>query len=776
MGKQPMKVIPGRKSVLFKTLLIYVGLGGVLVALLSSLLYARFSSNAVGEINKVSTESLQQSMATFDRLWDGLYLYMNKEFRADSTVIEGLSLTAYSPVESSRIGTALNDIIDTNSAIESVYLYNRPADAVFSNYGTATTCDSFYDGEITRLIREGQVQVSKISDSAILYRKMHYRYGSINQNKNVITVVFSSDDLNTALIFNIDQSLLQDLVVPKGQQQGQNLLIINREGIIVSDSDPSRIYSDLSGENHVRRILSAQERTGYFIETVNGRKSLVTYSYWDRWETLGWVFVRVADYDSLIGDLRQLQLSVLLVTAAFIGIGVMTAALLLRGVFRPFYRLIGMLRARNPFEPAKMSEIEYLGAVYNEMATDLESLTSYKDSSRQVLQQEFLNRLLHPGKQPLDSAEKLAGTLGLRLTAEKFRVVAFRADHGVGQPADEAMLGQAGAAVAAAFAPMGCEIAQGADGTLFAILGLPAGGQPPIQQIKEVQEACIRQSRLSLTVGIGTVEDGITGIQYSGRTAMEATELRLVYGRGAVIDYSAEALARRQSYRYPIELEKQILDAVRLTDTDRFSRSLNEFTEAVEGFTHGEILLALDQMSMMLIRSLKAQLEVTHMQEAGIDADYREVDAVIRSSETMDDIKEYLTGYVAQCVEALRTLKSSRRGETIDSVQRYIGENLSDGGLTVDRIAEHVNLSPNYMRALFKDHTGMTVSHYLNDLRFRRAAELLVTTAHPASRIASMVGFPEGSYFYSAFKNAMGMTPEEYRRQNRPEDSPRQDK
>lgn len=770
MGKRPMAVIPGRKSVLFKTMLIYVGLGGVLVAVLSSLLYARFSANTVGEINKVSTESLRQSMATFDRLWDGLYLYMNKEFRSDATLIEGMTLDAYSPVESSRIGEALNDIIDTNSAIESVYLYNEAADVVFSNYGTATTCDSFYDDEITRMIGGRLFEVSTISDSAILYRKMHYQYGSINQNKNVITVVFSTDDLKTALIFNIDQSLLQDLVVPKGQQAGQNLLIINREGVIVSDSEPSRIYSDLSGEPYVQQILASTEGTGYFIETVGGRKSLVTYSYWDRWETLGWVFVRVADYDSLIGDLKQLQTSVLLVTAAFIAIGIATAALLLRGVFQPFYRLIDGMRSRNPYEPAKMSEIEYLGTVYNDMATDLESLTTYKDSSRQVLQQEFLNRLLHPGKQPLDGAEKLAATLGLRLSAEKYRVIAFRPDHAAGQQPESAASEQARAAIAAAFTPMDCQITQSADGTLVVIMGLSAGGQPPVVQIKEAQEACLRQGRLSFTVGIGTVEDGIAGIQFSWRTAMEATALRLVYGRGAVIDYSAEALARRQSYRYPIELEKQILDAVRLADVDRFSQALNEFAAAIESFTHGEILLALDQMTMMLIRSLKAQLEVTHMQEVGVDADYREVDAIIRSSETMGDIRKFLVEYMEQCTEAVRTRKSSRHSETIEMLQRYIADHLGDAGLTVDRIAEHVNLSPNYMRSLFKDHTGMSVSHYLNDLRFRQAAELLVTTTHPASRIAGMVGFPEGSYFYSAFKNAMGMTPEEYRRHNRPEE------
>lgn len=759
-------LLRGKKSVLLKALLIYTAVGSLLIAMLSTFLFTRFSANSIREINNVSTSSLKQSIVSFDKLWNDLYLFMNKEFNSDDVLAEGMTLKEYSPIESNKIQKELNKIAYANNALNSIYLYNENADVIFSNFGTATTCENFYDSDITKLIRDHSFTISQISNCAILYRTLNYSYGSIVQSSKVITVVFSLDDCKTAVIFNIDQSLIQDLVVTPNSPVNQNLIVINKQGTVVSDSDQTKVYTNVADQGYAEKILDASGNTGYFIDTIEGRKTLVTYSHWDKWDNLGWVFVNTADYNGLLGDLKQLQSSILLVTLLFILAGITAAAIFLSNLFRPFYRLIEVLRSQSPYEQTKMSDIEYLGSVYGDMAKDLENLKSYKNKSRPLLKQEFLNKLLHGETPHGEDAARQSADLDIKLDSAQYRVVVFRMDKASGvKPDDMALLKYiAYGIVAEHFSGQCCEVVESGDDNISAILGLPACAQIGMQTITDIQEKCLKLLKLSFTAGVGTMENGIAGIQYSYRAAMEATAFRLVYGRGSTIDYAIEESSRKQQYIYPIDMERNLLDAVKAADYERFSDALDAFIGSIEGYSCDEMLLALGQMSLILVRTLKSQLEVAHMQEAGIHADIRELDSVIRGSETMDEIRRWLLDYFKSCVEAIRARKYNRYSEVINSIHKYIAENYNDSGLSVERIADFVSLSPNYMRILFKDHTGMSISHYLNELRFQKAAELLLCTSYPASRIAGMVGFQEGGYFYSAFKSTFGMSPDEYRK------------
>lgn len=756
---------------LLKTLIVYIIIGALLIALLSTLLYYWFSSNSIREINKVSTDSLKQSMHTFDTLWESLYLYMNNEFNSNTVLKEGMERTQpFDPVDSKKIRIELDSIVATNTPIDSAYLYNSQADAVFSNFGTMTSCRDFFDQDIAGILNSRSADISQISDCAVIYRTMDFSYGSVAQNKNVITVIFSIDNMSTALVFNIDQSVLQNLIEPQDSgQSSQSFLIMNKQGLVVSDSDPDRIYTNIDGQDYGQKILGSAAQSGCFTDSVQGRKSLVTYCHWDKWDALGLIFVNVADYDKLIGGLRQLQSSILLITALFVMASLVTASLIFGNVFRPIFRLIELLRTRNPNVPAQTNEIAYLGNVYTNMASDLDSLNSFKNSSRPALKHELLNRLLRGEVSAAEDVSGQAGELSVRLDSPAFRVVVFRPDSAADvAPADLALLNLAACGIVSErFAPLCGEAVECVDGNISVIIGGDFAARKPEEAAREAQEACLKHLNLSLTVGIGTQEDGIAGIQYSYRNACEAAAYRLVYGRGAVVDFAAEAASRVRKYAYPIERERDLLEAVKSADSARFGAALDAFTASIQGFAYDEILLALSQMTLILIRTLKAQLQVSHMREAGIEADVREVDSVIRTSDTMEEIKRWLRDYFERCMEAVRLRKSNKYTEVTDSIQQYILENYCDSGLTVEMIADKVDLSPNYMRSIFKEHTGVTVSHYLNELRFNKAKELLAGTSFPASRIAGMAGFQEGSYFYSAFKNSTGVSPEEYRRVNR---------
>lgn len=95
---------------------------------------------------------------------------------------------------------------------------------------------------------------------------------------------------------------------------------------------------------------------------------------------------------------------------------------------------------------------------------------------------------------------------------------------------------------------------------------------------------------------------------------------------------------------------------------------------------------------------------------------------------------------------------------------RYIHRNYPQH-ITVTALAEKVHLQPNYLCALFKEHTGQTIMEHLTRIRVDAAAYLLRNSDLPMSRIAELSGFHSESTFFCRFKELMGTTPKAYKKE-----------
>lgn len=101
--------------------------------------------------------------------------------------------------------------------------------------------------------------------------------------------------------------------------------------------------------------------------------------------------------------------------------------------------------------------------------------------------------------------------------------------------------------------------------------------------------------------------------------------------------------------------------------------------------------------------------------------------------------------------------------EIIERAIGFINENYAQP-LQLEDLSKHVSLSPIYFHTSFKAATGRTPHQYLNEVRIKKAANLLVSTDLSLSQIAYECGFSSQSYFSYSFKKTMGLTPRDYMR------------
>ncbi len=83
--------------------------------------------------------------------------------------------------------------------------------------------------------------------------------------------------------------------------------------------------------------------------------------------------------------------------------------------------------------------------------------------------------------------------------------------------------------------------------------------------------------------------------------------------------------------------------------------------------------------------------------------------------------------------------------------------------LSLQDAAGQANLSPNYFSKCFRQFTGMTYQHFLQDLRLQFAASLAKISDLPITEICFAAGFRTLSHFERAFKQKFGRSPRAYR-------------
>jgi len=96
-------------------------------------------------------------------------------------------------------------------------------------------------------------------------------------------------------------------------------------------------------------------------------------------------------------------------------------------------------------------------------------------------------------------------------------------------------------------------------------------------------------------------------------------------------------------------------------------------------------------------------------------------------------------------------------------VLELINENIRRQ-LMIRELAPIVNLSPGRLAHLFKTEVGISPQRYVNNVRLKKARELLESGVLSVKQISAEIGLPNVSCFCRSFKARYGTTPKEYRK------------
>ena len=104
----------------------------------------------------------------------------------------------------------------------------------------------------------------------------------------------------------------------------------------------------------------------------------------------------------------------------------------------------------------------------------------------------------------------------------------------------------------------------------------------------------------------------------------------------------------------------------------------------------------------------------------------------------------------------------NKAAQKIECSKIIMRENI-EKEIDAKEIATKLNISYSWFRKVFKEYTGYAPAKYFQELKIRKAKQLLVETSLPIKEICYKLNYSSTEHFFSVFKKSTMMTPSEYR-------------
>lgn len=105
---------------------------------------------------------------------------------------------------------------------------------------------------------------------------------------------------------------------------------------------------------------------------------------------------------------------------------------------------------------------------------------------------------------------------------------------------------------------------------------------------------------------------------------------------------------------------------------------------------------------------------------------------------------------------------TSTEADFLKRLKTVLDDKITDSEFTSEKFAETMLMSRMQLHRKLKAIVGMTTTEFIRSQRLKLAVDLLKTPGATVSEIAYQVGFNTPSYFIKCFKEAYGVTPNEY--------------
>jgi len=261
-------------------------------------------------------------------------------------------------------------------------------------------------------------------------------------------------------------------------------------------------------------------------------------------------------------------------------------------------------------------------------------------------------------------------------------------------------------------------------------------------------------------IGIGNVADDISLINTSYRQSLEAIKQSFFFGKGQLFFYSDFCSESVVEFSFEYDFKQKLIDLIYENDrqaiVEQINKNVRHFTE--QKSTTAEMILSLKLDIATMIIDLLKRFAVPE----GEKNIHKKLIGEMMKVDTLKEIALFMQEKVISICSEFQNSRKKRAIKIVDTVKSIVEKELRTG-INVQGIAYKINISPNYLSAVFKNETGINLTEYITSERMNKAAFLLLNSICKVGEIAATVGCEDQNYFTKIFRKQFGVNPTEYR-------------
>jgi two-component system, response regulator YesN len=261
-----------------------------------------------------------------------------------------------------------------------------------------------------------------------------------------------------------------------------------------------------------------------------------------------------------------------------------------------------------------------------------------------------------------------------------------------------------------------------------------------------------------LIFGFGKVQSRIQGIAVSFLEAEEEKNYHKIIHKHKQIDNDQDVSANHEVF---LSNRNELIEFLKNGDCGSITDFSNRYTLFLqEGNNTAPFFIYYSLLDFTI--TIKQYIKETGMEDPVLLQEINTIEMRAGWIREYSEVNRYITEML-QTVFKSAIQSGGSYSPVIHKAMDYIQSHFHDTQLSLQSIANRVNVSPSYFSHMFSQETGQTLVEYITNIRMEHAKRLLKSTNEKTYEIAQKVGYNDSHYFCNLFKKLTGMTTRQFK-------------
>jgi len=254
---------------------------------------------------------------------------------------------------------------------------------------------------------------------------------------------------------------------------------------------------------------------------------------------------------------------------------------------------------------------------------------------------------------------------------------------------------------------------------------------------------------------------GLKGLRAGFHTLSQYMDWNISLGDEVVISYPKVTNIQTSPCPYPIEIENRLKVAICTYDMEKVYQLIYQFNKY---FKDGKIYSP-KEIKESFVRFLWSIIGIC--KEIGA-IDYQNLEQqklleTVMGAKNYRELQDTTEELYLNIIPINNKEDSIATSLVVRRAQSMIHE-FYNTGITLDEIADKLDITPEYLGTQFRKEIGTNFSGYIKNYRMNKAKKLLIGTQLKLYEIAEKIGYSDPKYFSRVFRECTEQLPLEYRR------------